>query len=1009
MALYKRIIALGLPRLGCDVARVSCCRWLVSQQYHHKRDDIRDRCSGSHEPLRLQALVPSSYVHETLLAVYDYVDRFISRRTPRLLKHVIKALAQLSTGIAFTPQELLLASIILLRIQNGAYTKPPPELAKVEANWRYRPDRIMVENGSAIVPPYATPEEDMVELSLVRRMAQYSLAAYAPNLEVVCEALHLCPSDVITTNWVADPESLVPAFFIAVDKDLEAIVVSIRGTYSFSDTMVNFTAAPEEFSGGTAHGGMLTTAKELLNHLKTRINFTQVLREHPTYSLLLTGHSMGGAVAAFMAMMLKVEYPHTRAHIVCPPSCMSNSLAESCSSYVHSYLNGDDVVPRFHHDAIQRLRTALEDVDVQREVLSSLHLDEYITPKVVARLLEPLEAFWNIVKSTVAAAWRWADLLSIPVRSWSTAVSTFYEHAKEAMLDLVVGQAHYLRSVRSRFGADTAEIVNKAAKREETHHITKTLVISDAFEFAQAELDHLALTATQAGTWSPFVSTDDEFPPSYYTSKSRDFSSGLSGSTEHLPSRSSAERLAILGTSMAWTAALRNHSASPRSEQAEKAQQLTMISDFIVEPGSIVENPADPYGSENAEDEGIAAREFNTEETLLFGMATYMASDTPVVTATDRATQASGYDEEERPAATPTNVMLEELNGVPAEFAKSVQYHPPGKLWFMAYPTGYQRRLLRKVASPRRFQSELQQLDSSMANEAGLRPGRETVQQDDEEDEPFDANAYRGSLINSNQRWRHMAGDGLGVEQITRSDTAADAESQADGVPLRWQRVPGYAGPVFLRLQPQQATYDADAAEGSATTAGSNPLMEILDPYELETPWPSLSIDSAALEAQNEDEHAKACVADAVNVDSMINKSQLGTASTIVSSASSSSSSILDDGRYFGHVMLSPHMFTDHLASSFLAELDCWIHHLQRERHAAELISGNLEEWRDKHYTVGAGVSYIQEWEEDATDVDLSFGYSSEALVEADIDSNSKPTGTSIKARTPSLGDNREG
>lgn len=85
------------------------------------------------------------------------------------------------------------------------------------------------------------------------------------------------------------------------------IVFAIRGTASFSDWAVNLNMAPSaptnflDDEGNYCHAGFLSVARKMVKPVAVRLR--QLLEEDPGragYSLLMTGHSAGGAIAAML-------------------------------------------------------------------------------------------------------------------------------------------------------------------------------------------------------------------------------------------------------------------------------------------------------------------------------------------------------------------------------------------------------------------------------------------------------------------------------------------------------------------------------------------------------------------------------------------------------------------------------------------------------------------------------------------------------------------------------------
>ncbi|KAK2601611.1 hypothetical protein QQS21_004846 [Conoideocrella luteorostrata] len=93
------------------------------------------------------------------------------------------------------------------------------------------------------------------------------------------------------------------------------IVFAIRGTASFSDWAVNLNMAPSpptnflDDPGNYCHAGFLSTARKMVKPVAERLR--QLLEEDPSragHSLLITGHSAGGAVASLLySHMLSVS------------------------------------------------------------------------------------------------------------------------------------------------------------------------------------------------------------------------------------------------------------------------------------------------------------------------------------------------------------------------------------------------------------------------------------------------------------------------------------------------------------------------------------------------------------------------------------------------------------------------------------------------------------------------------------------------------------------------------
>lgn len=222
-------------------------------------------------------------------------------------------------------------------------------------------------------------------------------------------------------------------YYIAVDQEAQSVVLTCRGSLGLSDIITDLTAEFEEVSvpyapsGQTylAHQGMLAAARKLLAH-RSRVHDTiaQAPHDHPGYGLVLTGHSLGGGVAALLAILLAcpkaaynqlesedAELPVTTAtskFVTAPdsglppgraistfaygvPSTTSSDLANYAEGLVTSIVHGNDLVPSLSLGAIRdlvKLSNYMEDEpDLSTEVIgriSGMYRDRFKRPTTQA-------------------------------------------------------------------------------------------------------------------------------------------------------------------------------------------------------------------------------------------------------------------------------------------------------------------------------------------------------------------------------------------------------------------------------------------------------------------------------------------------------------------------------------------------------------------------------------------------------------------------------------------------
>ncbi|EAQ86133.1 hypothetical protein CHGG_07386 [Chaetomium globosum CBS 148.51] len=129
--------------------------------------------------------------------------------------------------------------------------------------------------------------------------AQYSERVYEPPTARAERDAH------VDADWRTGTKAMVIKS-IPMDS-MNTIVFAIRGTATFMDWAVNLDMTPTspagflDDPGNLCHSGFLSVARKMVTPVARRLR--QLLEEDPwraSYSLLITGHSAGGAVAALL-------------------------------------------------------------------------------------------------------------------------------------------------------------------------------------------------------------------------------------------------------------------------------------------------------------------------------------------------------------------------------------------------------------------------------------------------------------------------------------------------------------------------------------------------------------------------------------------------------------------------------------------------------------------------------------------------------------------------------------
>lgn len=195
---------------------------------------------------------------------------------------------------------------------------------------------------------------------------------------IVCKLTGVLNEDLIQAGFRTRPFS--PAYYVAFDHKVDAIVICIRGTANMVDTLTDVSATQDQFTArrfptpssspvaslsnlpdldtggvgqdgaayvkGYGHAGVLRSARNL--YQTVRENVLAAVSKYPQYTIVTTGHSLGGAIAAVLALLFRddVECPNAVSVAFGPPPCVTYDLAEQTAALGMTVVNGPDIVPR---------------------------------------------------------------------------------------------------------------------------------------------------------------------------------------------------------------------------------------------------------------------------------------------------------------------------------------------------------------------------------------------------------------------------------------------------------------------------------------------------------------------------------------------------------------------------------------------------------------------------------------------------------------------------------------
>lgn len=155
----------------------------------------------------------------------------------------------------------------------------------------------------------------------VHELAHYLMlaeAAYADSKEELMAMLDLVGGEqgLLEARWYSS--KCHPAYFIAYDAQLSAIVLSVRGSKEVADFITNLSCETAPFHGGYGHSGVVQSAQNLAAVIAANLHsYLEIHR--PRHGLVVVGHSLGAAVASLVTIMLRTNTLEDHIHFAQPP------------------------------------------------------------------------------------------------------------------------------------------------------------------------------------------------------------------------------------------------------------------------------------------------------------------------------------------------------------------------------------------------------------------------------------------------------------------------------------------------------------------------------------------------------------------------------------------------------------------------------------------------------------------------------------------------------------------
>jgi len=181
---------------------------------------------------------------------------------------------------------------------------------------------------------------------------------YLPTVQNFQRSQGLEERSILKAN-LQPHESHHPGFVLYRHFKAKKLVLALRANEPVSKFLLgDERTKTESFLDSYGHSQTVQASNALYNLLHDYI--LEFKSDHPDYDVVITGHSLGGAVAALLALKLKEEVPGIQCYTFgCPPVC-SPELATQSVGVVYNVVLNQDLIPRSCSRGYDRLLSEIE-------------------------------------------------------------------------------------------------------------------------------------------------------------------------------------------------------------------------------------------------------------------------------------------------------------------------------------------------------------------------------------------------------------------------------------------------------------------------------------------------------------------------------------------------------------------------------------------------------------------------------------------------------------------------
>lgn len=174
-------------------------------------------------------------------------------------------------------------------------------------------------------------------------------------------------SAVLYANTKA--HTMRPVWWLCLDHASRSVVLCIRGTFAPSDLLSDLMCRQVEYNGHVLHEGFLLSAQWVRHKVAKVLHQVKEL-ESGGYRLVVTGHSLGAAIASVLTWLLREDagavkgchYPDAMCFTIGCPLSVDEDLARKMLRFVIGVVHHRDLVPTLSLQTAENLRDRIVEI-----------------------------------------------------------------------------------------------------------------------------------------------------------------------------------------------------------------------------------------------------------------------------------------------------------------------------------------------------------------------------------------------------------------------------------------------------------------------------------------------------------------------------------------------------------------------------------------------------------------------------------------------------------------------